>query len=745
MELLVIVIAFSAVMVAVVGVFLYSSSRTRRQASDTSTLATSQAQGLDVPVSLSPVIDPDICIGSLACVRACPEGDVLGLVRDRGAVIKASRCIGHGYCAQECPVNAISLVFGSAKRGIDLPVLEKGFETSRPGLYIAGELGGMGLILNAVRQGAQAAAAVVEDLGQVQCRTKEVHVVVVGAGPAGIAAAVSLHRAGLDYRVLEQETVGGAVANYPRHKVVLTRPVEIPGYGIFGQEVKTKEDLVAAFADVVQTVGLNILERVRVEDVHGEDGKFVVLTSGGKVRCRKVILAIGRRGSPARLDVPGDNLPHVAYRLIEARQYQGKRVVVVGGGDTAVESALMLADTPGTKVLLVYRGQTLNRCRQENRERLELHAADSSLRLALGCTVVSIGEQAVVVLKQGKKLKIPADYVIVNVGGSLPTGFLKKLGVGVERHFGSRPQGVAAGSTVPTANTGFRLSWGGVFLSVVAVGLVIGLWAHGEGYYSLSPEARADSPLHESLKSSGAFGHGIGLIATAVMMMNFGYAVRKRLHFMRKLGPLPLWLSLHVFVGIVTPTVIVFHAAFQLNNVLATSTAVALGVVVLTGVVGRFFLTLVPAEGGRMMRREDLSDQWQALVDQVTAGSDQKGASAELASVTRAATQEYIKLPTGALSLPALVVRMTLDAVTRHLDARALQPEFSDRADYLRFKTAYVALRRMRFQLAFFNSLRRLMGAWRIFHVILSIFLVFAIALHIGVSLALGYGLQFFQ
>ena len=112
--------------------------------------------GSHEPVSLYPVIDPNRCIGSGACVDACPEKDILGLINGRASIINASRCIGHGACFRACPLEAISLWIGTEKRGVDIPHLSVNFETNVKGIFIAGELGGMGLIKNAVTQGFEA-------------------------------------------------------------------------------------------------------------------------------------------------------------------------------------------------------------------------------------------------------------------------------------------------------------------------------------------------------------------------------------------------------------------------------------------------------------------------------------------------------------------------------------------------------------------------------------------------------------
>ena len=205
--------------------------------------------------SLHPVIDPDVCIGSGSCISACPEGKILGLVDGVATLVNASKCIGHGKCAAECPVSAIKLVFGSAERGVELPEVDEFFETSRPGVHIVGELAGMGLIKNALIQGLQVAARFKQTIDAARAPPTGSTSSSSAPGPAGIATAVGCRAAGLSYALLEQDTVGGTVAHYPRQKLVMTETVDLPFYGKFGRKLIRKEDLVTSFQGVMAKAG----------------------------------------------------------------------------------------------------------------------------------------------------------------------------------------------------------------------------------------------------------------------------------------------------------------------------------------------------------------------------------------------------------------------------------------------------------------------------------------------------------
>ena len=413
----------------------YLVIRHRNHRQSHATLNESLQSGLTEPASLHPVIDPARCLGCGACVTACPEKKILGLIGGKARLVNPSSCIGHGACKTACPFEAITLVFGTEKRGIDIPAVKPNFETNIPGLFIAGELGGMGLIRNAVRQGSQAIDAVsrLDGIG-----TKNgLDVVIVGAGPAGIAASLKAMQHKLRFVTLEQDSLGGTVAHYPRGKIVMTAPVELPLIGKMQFRETTKESLMAFWQSVQQKTGLTINANERVEKIESQAGGFLTTTSQGTYRSRAILLAIGRRGTPRKLGVPGEGSSKVVYRLIDPGQYQGQNVLIVGGGDSALEAATSIAAEPAARVTISYRSEAFNRAKPKNRDKVLAAVAAGQIQVFLQSTVREIRDTSVTLVQDGRDIEIANDAVIVSAGGILPTPFLKSIGIEVETKYGT--------------------------------------------------------------------------------------------------------------------------------------------------------------------------------------------------------------------------------------------------------------------------------------------------------------------
>jgi thioredoxin reductase (NADPH) len=325
-------------------------------------------------------------------------------------------------------------VFGTERRGIDIPFVKPSFETNVAGIYIAGELGGMGLIRNAAEQGRQA----IESIAHNRAQAEQLDVLIVGAGPAGLSATLAAMAHKLRFVTIEQEdSLGGCVYHYPRNKIVATHPVTLAIVGKVKLGEISKESLLAFWQGIIKKAKIPIQFGERLEKITPVDRGFVVKTAKAEHRCRSILLGIGRRGSPTKLGVPGEELPKVVYRLIDPEQYQGKRVLVVGGGNAAIEAAVAIAAEPGATVTLSYRNEAFSRVTERNRERLNEAEGAGQLTLALRTQVKQITEHQVLLDHDGKSVSIENDAVIVCVGGVLPTPMLKELGILVETKFGT--------------------------------------------------------------------------------------------------------------------------------------------------------------------------------------------------------------------------------------------------------------------------------------------------------------------
>lgn len=389
---------------------------------------------LNVPASMHPQIDVLTCIGCGSCVRACPEGDVLGLIDGKATLIHAAKCVGHALCAEECPVGAIRMRVGSPGSSADLPVLDAGYQTNIPGLYVVGELGGIGLIKNAVTQGIAAAQQIAASGRHHRPGDASLDVVIVGAGPAGLASALAVKQSGLTHLVLEQGDIGGTILQYPRRKIVLTAPVQLPLYGRLRFTETTKESLLDTWNKIISSTGVAIRTNERVLEVSAGPEGFSVQTTAALYPAANVILALGRRGTPRKLGVPGEHLPNVAYRLIEAESYQGCKILVVGGGDSAVEAAVALAAQKGNRVSLSYRKAEFTRIKERNSRHLADSLKRGRLNVYYGSEVREIHPDRVLLETPEGTKTLPNDFVFIFAGGEMPYPLLHKIGI----QFGSQ-------------------------------------------------------------------------------------------------------------------------------------------------------------------------------------------------------------------------------------------------------------------------------------------------------------------
>ena len=396
-------------------------------------------EGLFEPQSLHPYIDLNTCIGSGACITSCPEKDILGIVDGKATVINSVNCIGHGACFHSCPVEAISLRIGTEKRGVELPHVSENYETNISGVYIAGELGGMGLIKNSVDQGKMAIDSIAKS-GKLK-KEDILDVVIIGAGPAGIGASLNAKKHGLTFKTLEQDSLGGTVYTFPRAKLVMTTPMDLPLYGKVKLYDTSKDELLRFWNEALGKNDISITEHTKVEKVIPvKEGHFkVVATNGSEFLANHVLIAIGRRGSPRKLGIPGEESKKVAYRLLDPELIQGKKVIVVGGGDSAAEASMMLMND--NEVTQLVRGHQFTRMKPANREKLT-HAIESGLVNGIfNANLITINEKDAIIKIQPEGGEeetriLENDQVYIFAGGLLPTGFLKNIGIEITKRFG---------------------------------------------------------------------------------------------------------------------------------------------------------------------------------------------------------------------------------------------------------------------------------------------------------------------
>lgn len=685
-----------------------------------------------------PFVDLSRCLGCGKCVEACPEAGVLQMVHGQAAVVNGARCVGHAACERECPVGAITVTLADAGERRDVPALSPELEAiGTPGLFLAGEVTAHALIHVAIGQGVQAVDTIARRIAAPNSEARKhdapLDLAIVGAGPAGLAAALEAKRQGLRFVVLEHEaSLGGTVAKYPRKKLVVTRPIELPLHGRIEQREFAKEELVALWQSIAARHALPIEHGHELREVH-RGATFELVTSRAIVRARFVVLAMGRRGLPRRLGVPGEELAKVAYSLQDARAFQRRRVLVVGGGESAVEAAVGLAEQPGTEVTLSYRQDGFFRLRPESEARLAEQVRARRVRLLLQSEVTAITPERVdLALKRGEvvePLTVANDDLFVLAGGTPPFPLLERAGVSFDPALRPPPRAVAEqGSGLLRAlSIGFLLASGA---------FAFALW-HRD-YYALPATSRPLHASHEWLRPSDGIGLAFGIAAAALVVVNLLYVVRRGARGRFALGSLKAWMTSHVATGILAFLLAALHAALDPRDSVGGHSFIALGLLLLTGAVGRYLYAWLPrAANGREL----------ALAE----------ARAKLAAITRPDGSEPPFFAKAREHVVALVEAQPWRGTFLHRIGALLSTQQSLRralrtlaeqgardgvapADVKRALALARRAHRAALMIARFEELRALASSWRFLHRWLAALMVLLVAIHVGCALLYGGG-----
>ena len=570
-----------------------------------------------------PFVDLSRCLGCATCIRACPEDGVLDLIHGQAAVVHGARCVGHGLCARECPTEAIKVTIAGLEERRDIPALEEDLGVcGAPGLFLAGEVTGFALIRTAIAHGAAVARQAAAHARRATPSADSLDLVIVGAGPAGLACALAARDEGLNFVVLEQDTPGGAVASYPRHKLVMTQPVELPRYGRLSRSSYSKEELIELWQGLIERDEIPVRTGVRLEHVEALEGGGFDLRAGGQDwRARAVVLAVGRRGTPRKLGVPGEHLPKVAYSLIDAASYQNRRILVVGGGDSAVEAAAGLAEQAGNQVLLSYRRGTFSRIKARNRARIEALQSSGRLSIAYESQVLAIEPQCVQ-LQVGNSgsaatREIANDDVFVFAGGIPPFDLLERCGVSFDP--ADRPR------ATPLEQRGSGL-WQALCGALIASWLALAWVWWRRDYYAAERVERLIHPDHSWLRPSSGLGLALGIVGTCAIVANLMYLARRSAHIPLERGSLRAWMTGHVATGALALLAALVHASMAPRNTVGGHALWGLVALVATGAVGRYVYSFVPrAANGKELE----SDEAQAHSARLLREWDEQGRGLE--------------------------------------------------------------------------------------------------------------------
>jgi dihydropyrimidine dehydrogenase (NAD+) subunit PreT len=702
-----------------------------------------------------PEIDLSQCIGCGTCIQACPEEGVLELIHGQAVVVHGARCVGHGQCAAACPTGGIALTLGDLNDRNDIPALEEDFEAvGLPGLFVAGELSGFALVKTAVTHGVTVANAVAKrvesSVSVPRARSTastyqstslavqeepQLDLVIVGSGPAGLSCSLRARELGLNFITLEQEQrLGGTVASYPRKKMVMTQPVHLPLVGKLPRLTYLKEELVELWNQSAQRNNLPIVTGVSLTDLSRDpEGCYRIVTATETYVANNVCLALGRRGTPRKLGVPGEDLPHVAYGLLDAESYKNQRILVVGGGDSAIEAAVGLSNQTGNTVTLAYRKKYFFRLKARNEAAIQKAETTGKVRVLYECEPTSIEKEQVHLKISAEdspgELVLECHHVFILAGGTPPFSLLEKVGVS----FDSKDRPVAE-QTVEKGS-GLLTSIGLAFLSVA---MMIAWVTFYRDYYALSADHRVMSPMYEQLRPSGPIGLSFGVTAVALMGWNLMYLLRRSPRLGRVLpGTLKFWMTSHVFTGIFALLCVFLHAGFLYKKTVGGHAFIALCVVIVTGSIGRYLYAFVPRmTNGAEMNLDDLQARLAALSGEWD--KDGRGFGSDL----RRQVEEQVTSARWRAGLFSRIVAVIAGQINLQVQMRRLGKAGVAEGIPLNDVNHLLQITRkvywLTFQVAHFEEIRAVLSSWRYFHRWLALLMVLLAAAHIATAIQYG-------
>jgi thioredoxin reductase/NAD-dependent dihydropyrimidine dehydrogenase PreA subunit len=377
---------------------------------------------------LHPVINTSICVGCGTCVFSCQENDALYLINGKSTLVNAFACKSHGECERQCPTGALQLVEYGKRMKVSIPEIDEHYQSNIKGIYIVGALSGAGLIKEAINQGRAAVNHIMRDVFPDNLP----RVVVVGAGPAGLSAFLSCRKFGLPSICLEKEATANTIRKFPKKKILMAEPVDMPIYGPLWVGDTTREKLLEAWERILDKTGVEIFTGSRLEDIRGSDGNFIVTASEQEFACQKVILALGNRGVPRKLKVPGENGSNVFYQLLDAKEFSGSTVTIAGAGDSAVEAALSLL-AQQCRVYIVVRGDGFPRVKSKNRDKIARAIEKNAVTVFFTSRITSVKSNTITIVDSFSEQSrhLPNDYVFIMIGGELPLQLLERIGISV--------------------------------------------------------------------------------------------------------------------------------------------------------------------------------------------------------------------------------------------------------------------------------------------------------------------------